>query len=157
VYFDVATAVPVEATRTKQYLRVTNLDANAAPISIGLITVASLVGRLNRGMRGGLQKAELYGRALNPSRANVASVHDYRTRQRVWSGTIGLGDTDAATLEALEDASYGVRPFLIWPNDGSDEPVYARTVDPIYARQLMFNGLTETAIDLSEIANGEAY
>lgn len=162
LYFDVATAVPVVLSRTRQYLFLDNLsDANDVGVKVGEVLVLGEVEELEVGLMSGAQMPVEYGRSLSPSRApmHVASVHDYRTRQRSWVGETVLDTADKTLLRALQDDSYGVRPFVGWPTGRvEDEPIFGRFIDPSYAPTVTHVDVADSApFTFEELSCGEAY
>lgn len=159
IYFDVATAAPAVLSRTRRYFYIDNQDANNAAIQIGEVVVVGVVEELAVGLLSGAQMSEGFGRSLNSSRAGVATVHDYRTRSRSWTGGTLLDDTDKPLFEALQRDSYGVRPFVFWPLGlVSDEPAFGRFVDASYVPTVPHVEVASSAdLVLEELSCGEAY
>lgn len=161
LYFDVAAAQPTVLNRTRRYFYFDNTDANDAPIQIGEIVVVGQVEYLECGMGRGASAPQTYGRSLNPSRAGVATVHDYRTRARIFQGQVRCDPTDEATLQALQDDCYGVRPLACWPlsrvGEVTGEPIYGRFVSPVYERTYEHREDMGSPFAIEELSCGEAY
>jgi hypothetical protein len=160
LYFDVAAAVPSIPTRTVPTIDLVTLTANGAPIQIGELVVAGEVDTFS-GILVDAKRSTKYGRTLVAGKKGPEYIHDRRTRDRQWVGAAYLDSpADMLTFETFQDASYGVRPFLIWPlNSITDEPIYARFVDPGYEETLPVD-VSIARVDsfaVRELACGEAY
>jgi len=159
VYFDVAAAVPVVADRTRQYVRIDTLDPNDAPIAIGELVTAGIVDTFS-GILIDAKPAITFGRTLVEGKKGPQYIHDRRTRDRSWTGAAVLEDAaDVAAFDGFQQSSFGVQPFLVWPlNSITDEPIFARFVDPGYESTLPVDlTIAHVPIAVRELACGEAY
>lgn len=160
--FYVAGEEPTEASRTRQYLRITNVDANGAPIKIGEIVVLTQVDEVDLGVQPELQRALTYGRSVVEAKKGPQYIHDRRTRDRRWIGSLNNDPTDHAAFTALQDASYGVLAFVVWPeNQIADEPILARFSEPTYQPTILQRTAADiyatTPFGIRELSCGEAY
>lgn len=159
LYANVAAAVPVVADRTHRYIRIENLTPNTAPVQIGEILVASVIDTFS-GILIDAKPAITFGRTLVAGKKGPEYIHDRRTRDRVWTGAAVLENAaDVAAFYALQHASYGVRPFLVFPlNSLEDEPIYARFVEPGVEATLPVDlTIAHVPVVVRELACGEAY
>jgi hypothetical protein len=158
VFFNIKAAVPVEANRTRRYLRFTNTDANTAPIQIGELLPLGVVQSTTNGVLMALTKATNFGRSFATGKKGPVYIHDRRTRNRQWTGTLLPHSGDPVFHEAWHDDSYGVRPFVCWPeNDLTREPVLARFMNPDYSRTYVTHDIEDTVFQIEELSCGEAY
>jgi hypothetical protein len=159
LYANVAAALPNVADRTKQYVRVDLLTPNTAPVQVGEIVVASVIDTFS-GILVDAKPSLAFGRTLVEGKKGPQYIHDRRTRDRLWTGAAVLESAaDIAAFDGLQQASFGVRPFLIWPlNDIADEPILARFVEPGYEATLPVDlTIAHVSIAVRELACGEAY
>lgn len=158
VYFNVEAAADL-ATRTKRYLFLDNTVANDVPVKIGEIVVAGVVDEFS-GVLVDVKPSLTYGRSKVAAKKGPEYIHDRRTRDRDWTGSAFLeDDDDIEAFEGLQDQSYGVRPFLIWPlNSIDDEPIYARFSTPTYDPTLPVDlSIKQVEFAVKELSCGEAY
>src|SRR5690606_21808040 len=157
IYFNVAAATPVVGDRTKRYLVIDNLDANDRAVQIGEIVVAGEVETF-AGLDVDARAPESFGVAFNPSKKGVKTVHDWRSRDRIWEGhtIVDPGDTAFASLAR---ASRGALPFLCWPEgDMSREPILARLSSPAFERSFVAGpDIYRVPVLIEELSCGEAY
>jgi hypothetical protein len=161
LYFDVAAEEPTVANRTRRYFYLDNQEANDAAIKIGEVVVLGQVEYVECGLGRQARAPETFGRSLSPSRLGVATVHDYRSRHRVYDGQVRCDTTDQATLQALQQNSYGVRPFVSWPlsalGEVTGEPVFGRFVSPTFERAFEHLEDMSSPFAIEELSCGEAY
>jgi hypothetical protein len=85
-------------------------------------------------------------------------VHDRRTRDRRWTGQLLPYSLDRDRFTEWQDDSYGVRPFVCWPENAiTGEPILARFTSPTYERTLVTPWLDGTPFEIEELSCGEAY
>ena len=159
LYFDLATAAPLVATRTRRYLELATLAPNDVPVAIGELVTAGIVDTFS-GILVDAKPRLAFGRTLVEGKKGPQYIHDRRTRDRVWTGGALLEDAaDVAAFTGFQQASYGVRPFLVWPlNSITDEPIYARFVEPGYDYTLPVDlTIAHVPFAVRELACGEAY
>jgi hypothetical protein len=159
LYFDLAAALPLEADRTRQYLRLDNTSPNPTPVAIGELVTAGQVETFS-GILVDAKAGLTFGRTLVDGKKGPQYIHDRRTRDRLWTGAAILENAaDIAAYDGLQQTSYGVLPFLIWPlNSLEDEPIFARFVEPGYEATLPVDlTIANVAIAVRELACGEAY
>lgn len=148
-----------EATRTRQWVRLTNVDANDDAVKVGEIIPVIAISGLSRGVRALPSAPQSYGRSLAEGKKGPKYVHDRRTRERRWIGVLGNDAVDRPAFDAWQDASHGTEYFVAWPeNDIEREPVMARFISSMYDRALVIAGvLTESPFEIEELSCGEAY
>jgi hypothetical protein len=159
LYFDVAGARPLEADRTRRYLRLDTMGPSDQPVAIGELVTAGQVETFS-GLLVDAKPAITFGRTLVEGKKGPQYIHDRRTRDRSWAGAAILEHAaDVAAFDGLQQTSAGVRPFLIWPlNSLEDEPIFARFVSPGYEATLPVDlTIANVAIAVRELACGEAY
>ena len=159
LYFDLATAAPVVANRTRRYLDLSLVAPNDVPVAIGELVVAGIVDTFS-GMLLDAKPRLGFGRTVVEGKKGPQYIHDRRTRDRLWAGGALLEDAaDVAAFTGFQQASYGVRPFLVWPlNSITDEPIYARFIEAGYEYTLPVDlTIAHVPFAVRELACGEAY
>lgn len=159
VYLNFAAAAPVVGDRTRRYLQLVTVAPNDAPVAVGELVVAGTVDTFS-GILIDARPALTFGRTLVEGKKGPQYIHDRRTRDRVWAGAAVLEDAaDVAAFEGLQHASFGVRPFVIWPlNSLDDEPILARFTEPGFEETLLVDRtIASVAFAVRELACGEAY
>jgi len=158
IFFNIKAAVPVIGDRTKRYIRVTNTDANNAPIQIGELLTLEEIKSTTNGVLMALTKNITYGRSMASGKKGPVYIHDRRTRDRRWDGMLLPHSGDPAFHKEWQDASFGVEPFVVWPeNDLTREPILARFTDPTYSSTYVTHDVEDSAFQIEELSCGEAY
>jgi hypothetical protein len=159
LYFDTATAAPVVGDRTRRHLELATVGPSDAPVAIGELVVAGQIDSFS-GILVDAKPRLAFGRTLVEGKKGPQYVHDRRTRDRAWVGGAVLENAaDVAAFTGFQQASYGVRPFLVWPlNAIEDEPIYARFIEPGYEFTLPVDlTIAHVPFAVRELACGEAY
>ncbi len=160
--FYVAGEKPTVSDRTRRYLRITNVDEYISPIKIGEIVVITQLDQLDLGVQPEVQRNLTYGRSKVEAKRGPEYIHDRRTRERRWTGSLNNDPADHAAFTALQDESYGVLAFVMWPeNQITDEPVLARFSEATYQPTILQRNATDiyaqSSFGIRELSCGEAY
>lgn len=114
VWFDLATRVPVLASRSWRYWSLL-VTANSVPVTIGMAVLVSTVRRLGRNITWSPVSSLGHGEIRNPTKFGVHSVLELGNRDRVFKAGVPQADdaTRAQLIALREDARGGNRPFFL--------------------------------------------
>lgn len=159
---DVAAAVAVAASRTKQYLRIANLSANAVTVAIGEVCLFAVAERtLTRNVAYAFSQPRNRLTSRSTSKRGVATVYDYGAIERSVNATIPATDTDFDDLLALQESTHGdATPFVftlapVASKTRWAEPMLVRLSSPISAAAYEHPNLIPVALSLEELGRGE--
>lgn len=162
LHADVAAAYPTPANRTKAFLSIANLVANAATVYIGEIWIVGSVRTFSRSLNWNVVHPRQRLTSRSTSKRGVSTVYDYGSIERHLRGTFHPSPTDYTDLRALEaDARGDALPFVVVLDAANTNPLYS---EPLYVR--LAKTITDTPpiayrhafaaqLDLEELGRGE--
>lgn len=156
LWADVATAVPLAASRTKQWWRLVVVTANAVPVAVGEWAMYSAVRNLGiRNISKGSQRQVHRPAIIHQTELLVRRSYDLGTSLRRVQVAVEATDTYRADIEEWwRSASGEVKPFVIVPHRDEDEAWFVTFLEQNlgWARDHMnYNPLT---LQFQEVSRG---
>lgn len=159
---DVAAAIPLAANRTKRYLRIANLSANAVTVAIGEVCLFATAERtLLRNVQYGFSQPRHRLTAKSTSKRGVVTVYDYGSIERGLNGGIPAKDLDFDDLLALEASAHGnALPFVMTLAPAASktrwaEPMLVRLAAPISSAPYDHPSLIPVIFSVEELGCGQ--
>lgn len=158
---DVAAAYPTVGNRTKQFLSIANLSANAVTCAMGEVWVVGSSRTLGRHVKAGVSKPRQRLTSRNMSKKGVTTRYDRGSIQEGFEFTVDASAQDFADLCSLDaDAKGDVRsfPIVLGPGDTvtrDAEPMLVRLTSPIFGSAPEFTTLIPVHFSVEALGRGE--
>jgi hypothetical protein len=132
------------------------LAANADPVAIGEVVLATSVRTFERNVAPGLDDDEDHPLVEHRTDHGVSTVYDLGTMWRTWSGTMpAVTDTGIAAYRSLTRAARGrARPFIFVPDPSVNDAWYARLGNTSSALQRYKKDVSAVPVEFQELSRG---
>lgn len=156
LWVDVAKAVPLAASRTKQWWRLVVMTVNTAPVAVGEWAMYSTVRNLGiRNISKGSQRRVHRPSIIHETELLVRRSYDLGTSLRSVQVSVESTDLYRADIEEWWRSANGeVKPFVIVPNRDEDEAWFVTFLEPVLEWAREHKNYNPLGLEFREVSRG---